>query len=172
MHYLCPIPKNNLGKSFNHILKYLQISSLPNIPNCNTTYQLPYLRFISLNLWIQRDQFFSIKPCLITIASATSSWSYTIGLSCHTAHNTAPHVYHEYKLLHKNWKLTCKVISYNSLNQQCDHVLNNFYHFCVTKEEWNTICPLKRKSIIHLNASNTSGSFIHPPLILDIGKRR
>ena len=93
MHNLYPNSRNYLGKSFSHILKYLQTSSLPNIPNCNTTYQLPYLRFIRLYLWIQRDQFFSIKPCLITIAFATSSCSYTISISCTTTHNTTPHVY-------------------------------------------------------------------------------
>ena len=37
--------------------------------------------------------FFSIKPCLITIAFAPSSCSYTIGLSYTTAHNIAPRVY-------------------------------------------------------------------------------
>mgnify|MGYP006957855608 CR=1 FL=1 len=54
MHNLYPNSRNYLGRSFSHILKYLQTSSLPNIPNCNTTYQLPYLRFINLYLWIQR----------------------------------------------------------------------------------------------------------------------
>ena len=82
------------GLSVICILKYLQTSSLPNIPNCNTAYQLPYLRFISLYLWIRRDQIFfhqtmshhnSINNLLLFI--------YSIGLSCTTAHNTAPHVY-------------------------------------------------------------------------------
>ena len=39
---------NYLGRSISHILEYLQTSSLPNIPICNTTYQLPYLRFMTL----------------------------------------------------------------------------------------------------------------------------
>ena len=93
MHNLCPNPRNFLGKAFSHILKYLQTLSLPNIPNCNITYQLSYLSFISLYLWIQRYQSFSIKPRLIAIASTTSSCSYTIGLPYTTTHNTTLHVY-------------------------------------------------------------------------------
>ena len=54
MHNLCPNSINYSGRSFSHILKYLQTSSFPNIPICNTTYQLPYFRFIRLHLWIQR----------------------------------------------------------------------------------------------------------------------
>ena len=41
MHNLCPNPINYLGRSFRHILEYLQTSSLSNIPNCDTTYQKP-----------------------------------------------------------------------------------------------------------------------------------
>ena len=41
MHNLCPNPINYLGRSFRHILEYLQTFRLPNIPNCDTTYQLP-----------------------------------------------------------------------------------------------------------------------------------
>ena len=44
MYNLCTNSMNDLGKSFSHILKYREISSLLNIiPNCDTTYQLPYL---------------------------------------------------------------------------------------------------------------------------------
>ena len=93
MHNLCPNPRNYLGRSFSHILRYLQTLSLPNIRNCDTTYQLPYLRFIDLYLWIQRYQRFLHHNRLIAIASATSPCSHTIGLFCTTAHNTAPHVY-------------------------------------------------------------------------------
>ena len=37
IHNLCPDPINYLGRSFRHILEYLQTSSLPNILNCDTT---------------------------------------------------------------------------------------------------------------------------------------
>ena len=93
MYNLYPNSGNYLSRSFKHILKYLQTQSHPNIPNCNIAYQLPYLRFISLYLWIRRDQIFFIIPYLTIIASATSSCSYSIGFSCTTAHTTAPHVY-------------------------------------------------------------------------------
>ena len=82
--------KNDLDKSFSHILEYLQLSSLPNIPNCDTTYQLPCFKFINLYLWIQVCIAFCIRPCLIARASTTSSCSYTVGLSCITAHNIGP----------------------------------------------------------------------------------
>ena len=64
------------GQVFQSHFEIPSTLSLPNIPNCDTAYQLPYLRFVGLYLWIQRYQFgslfFSIKPLLIAIAFAIS----------------------------------------------------------------------------------------------------
>ena len=51
---LCPNPKNYLSKSLRDILKYL-----PNIQNCDTTYQLPYLRFMTLFVDSKVSMFFA-----------------------------------------------------------------------------------------------------------------
>ena len=85
MHNLCPNPRNYLGRSFNHILKYLQTSSLPNLPNCDTTYNC-HISSLSVSICLFKCiNVYYIKPYLITIAYATSSCSYTIGVSCTTA---------------------------------------------------------------------------------------
>ena len=93
MHNLFPNPKNYLCMYFGHILEYLQTSCLPNTPNCDTTQQTPYFRFISIYLWIQRYNCFLHQTMSHSKSISTSSFSYSIGLCCTTTHNTAPHVY-------------------------------------------------------------------------------
>ena len=72
IHNRCPNPINYLGRSFNHTWEYLQTSSLPNIPNCDNTYQLPYFRFIDSICGFGDINVFGIRLCLLARTYATS----------------------------------------------------------------------------------------------------
>ena len=67
MHNLCPNPRNYFGRSFSHILKYLQTSSFPKyqivilLTNC-------YIWGLSVFIWgFKGINVFCIRPCLIVI---------------------------------------------------------------------------------------------------------
>ena len=122
MHNLCPNPRNDLGKYFNHILEYLQTSTLQNIYQIVILLSNYHILGLSVSICgFKGINVFCIKPCLIAIASATSSCSYNIGLSCTTSHNIAPYVYiaRGYTSINNVMILFHIYISNSRLHKQC-----------------------------------------------------
>ena len=93
MDNLCPNPRNYLDRSFSHIFE-LPSNIEPSRYTKLWYYFNCYISGVLISICgFKRINVFCIKSCLIAIEFTTSSCSYTIGLSCTTARNTAPHVY-------------------------------------------------------------------------------